>query len=224
MKRWMINGRLTISMIAPMIGQATIKGDPMQLFLMKFTTPQVTEITGLPNDTIQNWIKRGSIIGHRPGAELGITGGGSQGRHRQFSFFAVMQFALTGALVKLGIGATEAAKMAEGFCHAGGDGEVFGLPYRDPGLPFHHNHGETLYAACGSQSAEAIWQGHLPSDKRTRDAMGDLSQRLGPMFVVVNVSKLFLQVCAGIARVTGNPRDFHPYKLLDEAYPDDAKG
>ncbi len=196
----------------------------MQLFSMKFTTPQVTEITGLPNDTIQNWIKRGSIIGHRPGADMGISGGGSQGRHRQFSFFAVMQFALTGAFVKLGISATEAAKMAVDFCHAGGDGEPFGLPYRNPGLPFHHNHGATIYAACGERSAETIWEDHLPKDKRTRDVMADISAHLGPVFALVNASKLFDEVCAGIIRVTGNHIDFHPYKLLDEAYPDDAEG
>lgn len=199
------------------------EGNPVHLLNMTFTTSQVSEITGVSADAVQNWIKRGLIVGHRPTGEATFEGGGSQGRHRQFSYFAVMQFAMAGALVKATVGAADAAKGAVEFAHIGGGGKVFGLPDRLPGLPFHHNRGETVFGFTPSRSFEELWEADKP-DGNGRDTFGHLRRILGPTFVVVDASEVFRSVCAGIGRLTGQPRDFEYRKLLDEAYPEDAKG
>src|SRR6056297_1888335 len=97
-----------------------------------FSAGEVTKAADISASTLQNWIKRSVIIGHRD-----IKGGGSQGRHRRFSWFNVMEISIAAALVKTGVtDLPRAFDAAQKIAHTGD------FPRR-PGFPFHHNHGDT---------------------------------------------------------------------------------
>lgn len=169
-----------------------------------FSASEVSELTGARPESIQNWMKRDLIVGHRK-----ITGGGSQGRHRRFSFFNVMEIAIAQTLIELHMGTKEAFAASARFAHAGGGGG-FGLPERLPGLPFHHNHGYTIFGAVGDRAFEEIWQ---PGS--ARDTYGNLRKHLhSEHFLTINASQVFGTVCVRMR--------FHPNEVLDAAYPEDA--
>lgn len=111
----------------------------------KFTSGQVADITGVTINDIQNWCKRGYIMG-----EAVPEGGGSQGRHRKFSFEALLVIAFVKALIDAGmrdlVGAFRAASQ---FAYATNSAQ------RLPGLPFGQQGSRTLIVA-GSDWSRAI--------------------------------------------------------------------
>lgn len=170
-----------------------------------FSAAEVSDMTGARPDSIQNWIKRKLIVGHRD-----IQGGGSQGRHRQFTFENVMEIAIARAIIQMNCGAKEAFAASSQFAHVGGGGATFSLPNRFPGLPFHHSHGDTLFGIAGNRTFETAW-----SSGGTRDTYKDFRYFLqSDHFITVNVSTVFQAVCAHFK--------YHPSKILDAAYPEDA--
>lgn len=191
----------------------------MSLYDMKFTAAQVSEITGVSANNLQNWVKRKLIIGQNT-----FDGGGSQGRHRQFNLYALMQLALTEDLARAGLETSIAAKAAASFSHVGGGGEVFDLPERNPGFPFHQRFGETIFGVGpDGRTFEELWESTKGPGEARRDTYGNLRQALGNTFMTVNASEIFNRVCGGIG-VVMRSRDFHPYKVLDEAYPEAVEG
>ncbi|MCE6960564.1 MerR family transcriptional regulator [Cereibacter sphaeroides] len=186
----------------------------MILDTITFSASQVSELTGVSNDNIQNWIKRKLIVGHRE-----IKGGGSQGRHRRFTFHNVMEIALIAALSEAGLSASDAARAAPMFAHTSGGGTFEDTPARDPGLPFHFKHGWTYFAVGRERTTEELWK---PGEEY--DTFGRIIEKVGEAFTVVNVTRIFDLVCARLQAMTGEMQTFHPSKLLDEAYPEDARG
>ncbi|MCF3595478.1 helix-turn-helix domain-containing protein [Rhodobacteraceae bacterium LMO-12] len=186
------------------------KGESMQTILGKtinntFSASELSELTGAKPDSIQNWLKRDLIIGHKK-----ITGGGGQGKHRRFTFHNMIEVAMAQTLINLHMGSKEAFAASANFAHAGGGGTTFNMPKRDPGLPFHFNHGETIFGVAGGWTFEELWK---PGS--SRDTYGNLRQHLhADHFLTVNASEVFNLVCARM--------DVHPYKVLDAAYPEDA--
>jgi hypothetical protein len=136
----------------------------MNIFHAQFSTGQVVEATGVLNATLQSWIKRNIIVAQPPegaAAEAGITGGGTPGMHRRFSFFNVMEIAIAKALIDAGLGELENAfKAARHFAHIG-QGEISANhPARVPGCPY-DNAGmaaTTLVAVRGDRSMEHLWK------------------------------------------------------------------
>lgn len=176
----------------------------MELF-QKYPLSRVSEYTGVPKETLQNWLKRGVVVGHNQD-----TGGGSQGRHRSFSFYTVMQFAMTKALLDAGMGSVaRAAECAAQFAHVGGGGDIFDLPERMPAFPFHQKNGETLFAVGAERCTEELWSISGP-----RDTYGNLRYHVGKSFILINASEVFQLVCNRMGK--------HPYEILDEVYPDEA--
>lgn len=102
----------------------------MSIFQQRFSTGQVVTATDLPNATLQSWLKRNLIIGHKD-----IAGGGSPGIHRTFSFFNVMEIAIAKALTDLGLSASDALKAGQRFAH-GASGPIGMGPSRRPSIPF----------------------------------------------------------------------------------------
>lgn len=169
-----------------------------------FSASEMAELAQVRPDSIQNWLKRDLIVGHR-----GITGGGRQGKHRRFSFSNVMEVAISQTLIGMHLGAKEAFAVSWQFAHAAG-GATSNLPARLPGLPFHHNHGETIFGVFQGRTCEEVW-----SPAGGRDTYGELRRQLhADHFLTVNASEVFNLVCARMK--------YHPYKVLDAAYPEDA--
>ncbi|MCH4558252.1 hypothetical protein [Mesorhizobium jarvisii] len=104
----------------------------MNVFFDRFSTGQIVVATGVPNATLQSWLHRGYPVGKGEGQ---IVGGGSPGRHRQFTFRNAIEIALAKELLEAGIGNVESAfQAASSFAHIGKvDGNRM---LRVPGCPF----------------------------------------------------------------------------------------
>lgn len=186
----------------------------MKLLNMKFSASQVSELTLVPGASIQNWVKRKLIVGHR-GIAGGIEGGGSQGRHRQFSYFNVIEISLLNELVAAGLSPSDAAGAASTFAHTGGKGAEAQQLDRVPGLPFHFNHGETILAVGADKDRVAT---ELWDPGSNYDTFGQIRHAVGASFTAIDASQVFIGIAARLRDMTGDPC-FGPLRILDEAYP-----
>lgn len=171
-----------------------------------FSASEVSVFTGTRPESIQNWIKRKLIVGHRK-----IEGGGSQGKHRRFTFHNLMEIAVAQTLMDMHMGAKEAFAAAAQFAHWSG-GAVAGLPVRLPGLPFHPSHGYTIFGVAGEMTFEEIW---MPGSDC--DTYAKLRHHLGANhFITVNATKIFNDVCERMSQ--------SPSEVLNAAYSESDKG
>jgi len=172
----------------------------------EYSAKQVCEIAGVSNASLQNWIKRKLIVGHRE-----IKGGGEgPGRHRRFSFFNVVEIAMASKLIATGLQPKDAFKAAADFAHVGGGGQTFDLPERLPGFPFHFQHGYTIFGISEERTFEVIW---MPGS--TVDTYGQLRGFLhSDDFITINATKLFDNICSKMG--------LHPNVVLDNVYPEEV--
>lgn len=182
----------------------------MDIFNKQFSAADVAEAAEISPNSLQNWLKRGVIVGHR-----NIEGGGSPGRHRRFSWFNVMEIAIAGQLIETGLQPSDAFQAGAMFAHTapGKSGWVGGradkTPLRLPGAPFHYSHGDTMLAVRGDRTLVAA-----VSD--FRDHMHMLAKMGRPKgLVIINVTQIFVQVVQNLG--LGKPNE-----ILDEMYPVDA--
>lgn len=171
----------------------------MSIFHQQFTNSEIVAATGVTNFQLQNWLKRGQIVGQRDSA---VEGGGSPGKHRRFSFFNLMEVAIAKALIDLGVSDMQrVTNAAAAFAHTGdcinGD-----RPARTPGLPFEK--GQTLLIVGPERSEEYQI---LPTERL--GLVAALAQH-GVGAVVLNASKVF----ENTLRRAG----FDPAAILREAY------
>lgn len=100
--------------------------------------------------TIQNWIKRGRVTGHRqePGGHRKV---------RRLTFHNLMEIVTVAAILRVAsVDLDTAFKAAQSFAHAGGaytDGKI-----RDPGLPFDSAEGRTLLIVSEGRALVTAWQ------------------------------------------------------------------
>lgn len=180
----------------------------------QFTAGEVVESAGITMSTLQNWIKREVIVGH---GDDDIEGGGSQGRHRRFSFHALMQISIGAALIRASGGGDlrQAFNAAMIFAHSGEgpsgwvnakDEIESGDPNRDPGMPYHWSHGRTLMGCAGDNTTIVLL-------RPKQDSFFEIRQNLrrAEGFVVLDASAVFERVCAHIGL------DYR--EVLDAAYP-----
>lgn len=122
----------------------------MQITEARFTTGQLLQATGVANDNLQSWLKRQLIVGQKD-----ILGGGSPGRHRQWTFFNVLEVGAAKALMDAGMGDLKAVFCAAAtFAHS--DCVLFGDQPRAVGMPFYPANGITLLAA-GPDWSEVVF-------------------------------------------------------------------
>lgn len=137
----------------------------MNIFEEEFSTGRVVEAASASNATLQTWLRRDLIVGHRGKAPIG--GGGTPGAHRKFSFYNVMEIAVGKGLIDVGAPSVEAAfQAASDFAHTGttpsgwaGDPAA---PYpREPGMPFnpYWKVCKTLLCVAGQRSEVFAWDG-----------------------------------------------------------------
>lgn len=177
----------------------------------KFTLAQIAEALGKNPATLRTHINRSYVVAQGPRA-LKDDGKSDkpEGKHARFGFYTFMEFALAYRLEALGFQPVTAFKYAAQFAHGSGGGDVFDMPSREPGLPFHYSHGKTIFAVGCGRSWEDLWK---PGEEY--DTYGQIQRHLNcDDFVTVNASEVFDTVC-GALRV-------HPYLALDAAYPEDA--
>lgn len=184
----------------------------MNIFINDYSAADVSDATGVPPATLQNWLKRGVIVGHREGQ---IIGGGSPGRYRRFSFNAVMEIAVAAAFVKMGVALETAFLAGAKIAHIGeaysfwvGEGEAPPASLRKPGLPWPRSQGDTLVTI----------QDGKPGIVRSVAGANPLWDMFGgghpEGFCVVNASKIFDRVATRLGH--------HPSEILASAYPEDA--
>jgi hypothetical protein len=181
----------------------------MELLTRTFSAMEVTEITGVTKYNLQSYLIRGhlSFVGDD------IEGGTVQGKRRSFYFFTVMQIALAKSLIDLGMTAKLAFHHVSEFALSGGD-PFMGEPGRWAGLPYHHDHGETILAVSGARNCLGRWKdgegdffGETMSGLSESKSATDIE---GAVFV--NVSRVFRVVCERLG--------VDPHEVLDEAYAD----
>ena len=101
----------------------------MSILEAAFSTGQVLEAADMTNPALQNWIRRGIIVGHK---DHPIDMPGTPGVRRQFSFDSVLEISLAKALTEVGVDLADAFHAAARFAHFGSGGRHAGLPFPDP--------------------------------------------------------------------------------------------
>lgn len=168
----------------------------MSIFHQQFTNSEIVTATGVTNFQLQNWLKRGQIIGQ------GVEGGGSPGKHRKFSFFNLMEIAVAKALIDVGMSDMQRVTYAAaGFAHTG-DGAIGNRPGRVPGCPF--KEGKTLLLVGPNRTDEY----QLLSSERLGLAAAILQHGIGA--VVIDVSQVF--------EITLRRAGLDPAEAIREAY------
>lgn len=179
----------------------------MNIFHAQFSTGQVVEATGVSNNTLQTWLKRNLIVGQK---DAPITGGGTPGAHRRFSFFNVMEIAVIKALVDLGLNVSDAGHAAMHFAHSA-PGSIGDDRVRLPSLPFNtlRNPCFTIMVVSGDRSHVLPWQ----PGKAGEDAMVLARHYLGnPVgWVTVEINRIFEAVVTALG--------FDYRDVLAQAYP-----
>ena len=179
------------------------------IFEQNFTLAKIGEVVGKNPVTLRTHINRGLVTAQGPRK---VTGDKPAGKHCRFSFFTLMEFAMAYRLYDdRGLQLDKSFDHARHFAHGSGGGDVFDLPYRYPALPFHYDHGETLWGVAGERSFE------IPTDSSPgRDLYTMMRHYLqSDDFMLVNASNVFDQLCAKLR--------LHPIEILDEAYSDDIE-
>lgn len=152
----------------------------MSIFHQQFTNSEIVAATGVTNFQLQNWLKRGQIVGQ---GDSEVGGGGGPGRHRRFSFFNLMEVAVAKALLDVGLTDMQrVTSAAVGFAHTG-DGAIGSRPGRAPGCPF--KEGKTLLIVGPNRTEEY----QLLSSERLGLATAILQHGIGA--VVIDVSEVF---------------------------------
>lgn len=155
----------------------------MSIFQAKFRIDQLTQAASVTSAQVQNWSRRGLIVGHDK-----IEGGGAQGRPRHFSFFNLMEIAAAKALIDAGMGDLNSVfRAAHHFAHTG-QGELPNTPERKPGCPYDVPGSFTLLAAGPNWSETVLLKANDTALKLYTDLMHD-SPTNG--CIVVNISKVF---------------------------------
>jgi hypothetical protein len=164
-----------------------------------FSSAEAAAAADVSANTLQNWLKRGVIVGHRPGD---IKGGGSQGKHRRLSFSAVMQIAVANDLIGGGICDLKNAFLAASkFAH-------FGDEDRKPGFPHPPQIGRTVVCLSGDRSEVRLW-------KPGGDLLLEAQAMLGRSTVTtVNATAVFERVVKSLGH--------DPAEVLREVYKEAA--
>lgn len=174
----------------------------MLLTDLKLSSPEVAELTGLNPETLQTYIRRGLLVGMRD-----AEGGGAQGKHRRFSWYALMQVALGAELIRANVAAKSAFDAAVKFAHVSSGVAVWEVEeedpndYRAPGFPYRR--GDTYLIAYGEKGRVVrSYDGSINPDFPSR--------AVPTVYHVVNATKVFERICGALG--------VHPYKELDDIY------
>lgn len=171
----------------------------MALFDSRFSTGQLVSAANITNASLQSWLRRRFIIGHRDEGEW----------RRSFTFRNVIEVAIGKAFLDCAaLEVEQAFRAAHIFAHTGENGRV-------PGLPFADTNGVTYIAAAGDHAAVLPAKPYLD--------VAEAQMQLGGVegFAVVDANAVFDRVASALQRITGNAA-FHPLSILEAAYGEDS--
>lgn len=157
-----------------------------------FLASQAAEYAGVKPRTLQDWVGRNLVLGHR------VDGGGGKGRNRHFHFTTVLAIACANAAVRSGIVPAKAFKAVEGLAMSADE--------RHPGLPYRQDVGETFLVMAEGRAEVAC--NDIP-DKAITAAIRKMDAPA--CYTILNVSQMFGEVCARMGIED-------PGKALDEVY------
>jgi hypothetical protein len=183
-----------------------IKMELEMILEQKFTLASIAEVVEKNPTTLRTHINRGLVTAQGP---RNINGDSPPGKHSRFSFFTLMEFVLAYHLYdEIGLQLDKSFKHARGFAHVSGGGDVFQLPTRDPALPFHHEHGYTLWGIGHDRSFE------IPTESEAGKNLYVMMRHYlhTEDFILLNASSVFNRVCGKLS--------LHPYEVLDQVYKD----
>jgi hypothetical protein len=184
----------------------------MEIWTKTYSTHEVAAATDVSPATLQNWLKRGVVVGHNDA----IEGGGIQGSRRRFSFYAIMQIGIASALIKAsgGMDLKMAFQAAMHFAHTGDGGAGYTVdnarePERSPGHPYHFSLGRTLLATVGENTTVVL-------NDPAGDMFGTIRNRLGWAngFTLIDAGDVFDRVCSALGE--------HPNEVMDAVYPEEV--
>lgn len=173
----------------------------MNIYTSKFTTGQTAVAAGISTATLQNWLKRGVIVGHRKDAP--IEGGGSPGHYRAFSFYNVVEIAVAKQISDLGINLEHAFHAAAVFSHTGDE-------HRFPALPFPRGYTMLCFSPVAASNNAVRVLNWAPGT----DIIGELRAQWRPIaHMTLEMDDVFDSVCAALGA--------HPEAVLEQAYGSD---
>ena len=175
----------------------------MEIFNRLFSAAEVAELTGVSKYNLQSYQHRG----HLSLGGVETEGGTVQGKRRSFYFHMVVQIALANALIDQGVSAKSAFSYVREFAFIGG-GSFENDPGRWAGMPFHHEHGETILAISGGRSCITRWRSN--GSDYFSETIGRLGGSDFSAAIFLNASRIFADICGRL--------DLHPNEVLDEAY------
>lgn len=125
----------------------------MNFFHPIFSQKQIVDATGVEAVQIQNWVKRGLLVGH--GNDLSTEG---RGNRRSYSGYSLMEIAIAKSIIEAGgmSDLKDTFRAASHFAHFGEDA-LPGKPARHPGLPFHVANSKTLVLVGRGWSDEIVF-------------------------------------------------------------------
>lgn len=172
----------------------------MSIYHRMFTAREVIAAADISMSTLQNWLKRNVIVGHKT-----IEGGGERGKHRRFSWYNVMEICAAAALVRAGVsdlGLAFAAGMK--FGHNNPQARTR-APQRAIAMPYETSHGGTLLIAAGNRS-------NVVCHKIGADPITAVRAELGQpeAFIIIDLLQMFGRACAAL--------NLNPQAILIEAY------
>ena len=167
----------------------------MSVLKRNFLANDIVAVTGVPLKNIQNWTDRGFITGQSAGV---------RGKPRIFSWYSLIEVAVANELMHGFMAApADAFKVAKKVSHTGVENSALTGASRNPGLPYHHNQGDTFIVVKRS-SAQVILATQIPSAIESSDKVA----------LVINFSAIFNDICGALR--------LHPYVVLDAEYPEDV--
>lgn len=179
----------------------------MELLEKRFTPSEIIEITDVTKYNLQSY----SVRGHLVSDSANIGGGKVQGKRRTYSFCSLMHLAIAKELIDVGFAAKSAFNHAAQFAYTGSSDEEDNFD-REPGLPFHQDHGDTLLAVSGNRIWIGCWRHSSPNSMdNMMSALGGSAGYTGvTVLALVNASNVFDRVCRRM--------DQQAYDILDEVY------
>lgn len=169
----------------------------LSIFQRSFQTGEILKASGITNTALQNYLRRGIVVGHK---DIKGGGGSGTGRYRQYTFRNVMEIALAKAIMDAAQGniPETAFQAAQIVAHFGEDGRL-------PGLPLPASRGFTILAVAGEQVVIEAWE---PGKDILAILRNELRGHAG--FILVNVNDVFRGVCSAL--------DLDPGEILRDAY------
>lgn len=152
-----------------------------------FALATIGHVTSRNPSTLRTHINRGLAVAQGPRS---MNKNKPSGKHARFSYFTLTEFTVAYHLQAMGWSLEKAFQLSQRYAHSGDGGGFFGLPKRVLAAPFHHEHGETIFAISPTNLRNLCIPAARPDFHRL------LKNGLETDEVqTVNVSQIFKHVC-----------------------------